>query len=66
MFICGDDADTKAKIVTPLLKEFGWGVIDIGGIKESRYLEPLCMIWVLHGIHSKVLKSNLFHALIFS
>src|SRR5881397_3544703 len=33
-------------------REFGWGAIDIGGIEGARYLEPMCMTWVLHGILS--------------
>ena len=51
MFIGGNDEGAKKK-VADLLKEFGWGVIDLGGIEASRYLEPLCMIWVLHGVKS--------------
>ncbi len=51
MFLCGNDAEGK-KIVSQICREFGWGVIDIGGIEGSRYLEPMCMTWVLHGILS--------------
>ncbi len=51
MFICGNDAEAK-KLVSQICREFGWGVIDIGGIESSRYLEPMCMSWVLHGILS--------------
>lgn len=51
MFICGNDDDAK-KVVTQLCQAFGWGVIDIGGIEGSRYLEPMCMVWVAHGIKS--------------
>lgn len=51
MFICGNDAEAK-KAVSQICKDFGWGVIDIGGIEGSRYLEPMCMTWVLHGILS--------------
>ncbi len=51
MFICGNDADAK-KIVSQICRDFGWGVIDIGGIEGSRYLEPMCMTWVLYGILS--------------
>lgn len=47
MFICGNDAKAK-ETVTGLLKDFGWSVIDIGGIEGSRYLEPLAMIWIRH------------------
>ncbi|OGC75766.1 MAG: hypothetical protein A2Z27_00830 [candidate division Zixibacteria bacterium RBG_16_50_21] len=48
MFICGNDEQAKQK-VTQILKDFGWPVIDIGGIEGSRYLEPLAMVWILHG-----------------
>lgn len=51
MFICGNDDDAK-KIVSQICTHFGWGVIDIGGIEGSRYLEPMCMTWVLHGFRS--------------
>ena len=51
MFICGNDAEAK-KIVTQICEHFGWGVIDLGGIEASRYTEPMCMTWVLHGIRS--------------
>jgi hypothetical protein len=51
MFLCGNDAEAK-KLVSQICKEFGWGSIDIGGIAGSRYLEPMCMTWVLHGILS--------------
>lgn len=49
MFICGNDADAK-KTVSQICKDFGWGVIDLGGIESSRYLEPMCITWVLHGV----------------
>jgi predicted dinucleotide-binding enzyme len=51
MFICGNDDGAKKK-VGALLADFGWGVIDIGGIEGSRYLEGMCMVWVLHGFRS--------------
>ena len=51
MFLCGNDADAK-KIVTQICEHFGWGVVDIGGIEGSRYLEPMCMAWVLHGVRT--------------
>ncbi len=51
MFICGDNEDAKKKM-SALLKDFGWGVVDIGGISGSRWLEPMCLTWVLHGIKS--------------
>jgi predicted dinucleotide-binding enzyme len=57
MFICGNDAAAKAT-VTDLCHQWGWGVIDIGPISGSRYLEAMCMTWVLHG----VLSSSWTHA----
>lgn len=52
MFICGNDEAAK-KLVSQICVQFGWGVIDIGGIEGSRHLEPMCMVWVLHGIRTK-------------
>lgn len=49
MFICGNSADSK-KQVADILEKFGWESIDIGGIEESRLLEPLAMIWIRHYI----------------
>jgi 8-hydroxy-5-deazaflavin:NADPH oxidoreductase len=51
MFICGNDGDAKRR-VTELLTSFGWQTLDLGGIEASRYLEPMCMVWVLHGFAS--------------
>jgi predicted dinucleotide-binding enzyme len=48
MFIAGNDAAAK-ETVTRICKEFGWPVIDIGGIEGSRLLEPLAMLWVVVG-----------------
>jgi predicted dinucleotide-binding enzyme len=48
MFIGGDSADAKAAVTT-LLEETGWDVVDLGGIEASRYLEPMCIAWVLYG-----------------
>ena len=48
MFIAGEDPGAKKK-VTELLKDFGWGTVDLGGIVASRYLEAMCMAWVTYG-----------------
>ena len=46
MLICGNDAEAKKK-TSQILKDFGWaGAIDIGGIKEARWLEALVPLWV--------------------
>lgn len=46
MFIAGDDAEAK-KQVEAILTDFGWETLDAGGIKSSRYLEAMCLLWVL-------------------
>lgn len=45
MFVAGDDADAKRR-VGEIVREFGWNVVDAGGIDGARLLEPLCMLWV--------------------
>ena len=49
MFICGNDDEAKLKVIE-ILTEFGWSTIDIGGIENSRLLEPLAMLWITYGI----------------
>ncbi len=49
MFIAGND-DSAKKTVTEFLKQFGWSVIDIGGIEGARLLEPMCILWVTCGL----------------
>jgi predicted dinucleotide-binding enzyme len=51
MFICGNDAGAKAQ-VRALLADFGWGVVDVGGIESSRYLEAMCLVWVISAAQS--------------
>ena len=48
MFICGNHDEAKAT-VAGFLSDFGWGIVDIGGIESSRYTEPMCLVWVLYG-----------------
>lgn len=47
MFIAGDD-DAAKQTVTDLLAEFGWPVVDLGGIQSSRWLEALSLAWVVY------------------
>ena len=51
MFICGNDAVAK-EVVSRICKDFGWGVVDLGGIEGSRYIEPLALIWITHLINT--------------
>ena len=48
MFICGNDDGAKAE-ARSILVAFGWDVEDSGDIRSSRYLEGLCLLWVLRG-----------------
>jgi len=49
MFICGENDDAKKK-VGQICNDFGWGVVDAGGISSSHYLECMCMVWVLSAL----------------
>lgn len=49
MFICGNNADAKAK-VTALLSDFGWETADMGQVEAARAIEPLCQLWCLPGL----------------
>jgi predicted dinucleotide-binding enzyme len=51
MFICGNDDAAKAKTAA-ICKDFGWGVIDVGGIESAHFLEALCLVWVLSAMKS--------------
>jgi 8-hydroxy-5-deazaflavin:NADPH oxidoreductase len=47
MFIAGDSDEAK-DTVAQLLREFGWPVIDLGGIESARWLEALSLAWVVY------------------
>jgi predicted dinucleotide-binding enzyme len=51
MFIAGNDPGAK-QVVEGILKDFGWNVVDAGSIEASRYLEGLCILWVVYGIRT--------------
>lgn len=48
MFICGNDAAAKQQM-KGILDQFGWGTVDVGNIEAARYLEAMCLVWVLYG-----------------
>ncbi|MDX6327274.1 MAG: 8-hydroxy-5-deazaflavin:NADPH oxidoreductase [Nocardioidaceae bacterium] len=50
--LIGGDSDAAKGTVTDLLKSTGWDVVDLGGIEVSRYLEPMCILWVLTGFRT--------------
>jgi 8-hydroxy-5-deazaflavin:NADPH oxidoreductase len=45
MFYCGDDAVAK-ELVRGLIAELGFDPVDAGPLSQSRYLEPLAMLWI--------------------
>jgi 8-hydroxy-5-deazaflavin:NADPH oxidoreductase len=46
VFLCGNDADAKAR-VTELLRSFGWrGMLDLGDITAARGMEMILPIWL--------------------
>jgi len=53
MFIAGNDDGAK-KTVAQLIESLGWqsAVADLGAIEESRYLEPMCIVWVHYGMRT--------------
>jgi hypothetical protein len=52
MFYAGNDAAAKGD-VKKILDDFGWESIDLGGLENARYLEPMAMVWIVHGFTSK-------------
>jgi len=49
MMIAGNDAEAKAT-VSRLLAEFGWPSLDLGPIGSARWLEAMCLAWVMVGM----------------
>lgn len=51
MFICGNDGPAR-ELVAAICRDFGWGVIDMGGIEAARLLEPLALIYIQNAIRT--------------
>jgi len=51
MFICGDDGAAKKKVAA-ICRDFGWGVIDMGGLEAARLLEPLALVYIRNAIRT--------------
>lgn len=46
VFVCGNDADAKARVVE-ILKSFGWRlIVDLGDITAARGTEMILPIWL--------------------
>jgi 8-hydroxy-5-deazaflavin:NADPH oxidoreductase len=48
MFFCGND-DAAKKVVSNVIRQFGWEPFDCGSIIAARAIEPLCMLWCIPG-----------------
>jgi predicted dinucleotide-binding enzyme len=44
-FFCGDDAGAKA-IVKSLIADAGLNPVDVGPLRNARWLEPIAMLWI--------------------
>jgi 8-hydroxy-5-deazaflavin:NADPH oxidoreductase len=51
MFLCGNDGQAR-KLVAGICRDFGWGVIDMGGIEAARLIEPLALIYIQNAIRT--------------
>ena len=52
IFVCGNDADAKARVAELLKQWFGWrSVIDLGDISAARATEQMMPVWLrLYGV----------------
>ena len=53
MFLCGND-DAAKKVVSDVIRQFGWEPFDCGTIISARALEPLCILWCLPGFRQNL------------
>jgi predicted dinucleotide-binding enzyme len=51
MFVASDDESAK-QTVLDISKQLGLDPVDSGGLQASRYLEPICMLWVEYGFRT--------------
>jgi predicted dinucleotide-binding enzyme len=51
MFVAGDDAAAK-RTVSDICSALGLDPVDSGGLEASRYLEPVCILWVEYGMRT--------------
>ncbi len=52
MFLCGNDAEAREQVAA-ICRDFGWGVIDLGGIEAARLLEPLALVYIQNAIRTR-------------
>jgi NADPH-dependent F420 reductase len=44
-FFCGDDVDAK-RVVQGLVEDVGFEAVDVGPLRNARFLEPLTLLWI--------------------
>jgi NADPH-dependent F420 reductase len=44
-FFCGDDVDAK-RVVQGLIEAVGFEAVDVGPLRNARFLEPLTLLWI--------------------
>lgn len=52
MFIAGND-DAAKGAVSEIVRDFGWDVVDLGGIEASRMLEAMCLAWIVYAVRNQ-------------
>jgi 8-hydroxy-5-deazaflavin:NADPH oxidoreductase len=52
MFYAGNDEAAKDE-VRKILDDFGWDSVDLGGLENARYLEPMAMVWIIQAMRSR-------------
>lgn len=62
MFIAGNDENAKVT-ATKLIQEFGWGVVDLGGIENARWLEGMAMVWIVYARRNNWTRTHAFKLL---
>jgi len=50
-FIAGNSDEAKAQAAR-LIEQFGWDVVDVGGIEQSFFLEALASLWVNYAVRT--------------
>lgn len=50
-FVCGNDDEAKS-VAQGILRDFGWGSVDIGDVTMARHIEAMALAVINHGMRS--------------
>jgi hypothetical protein len=53
MFICGDDAAAKPRVLQ-LARDLGFDAVDAGPLKQARLIEPWALLWIYLAFNGSV------------